>query len=352
MREASRNELIDGGVDLIQLRGERADVPAELADAGGRTCTALTSHARRSLDHQRSSRRSRARCRRKACTSDRMIFRSRRRARSSGANCWSGNRPTASTQAIAAEAEGADYIGFGPLFATPTKPDYPPIGLEEIRPGSSTRCRFRSSASAESSWRIFRKLSRLARRRVVIVSGLLQSCRHRRRHARAAKATARIDNRKSKIRIILCLFSLLVPSRSIPSRLRSKNMPIARRFRFLRRAGREFLLAGQTGRRRRRRFSGIGIRILEIAQDRRRRRAARDGQNLSLVGRIRLGHEHARNTIGRAQCLRTFPADAAGILSRNRFCSARQHRARVAIARARSDEAAAFRRRRHDGSVD
>jgi thiamine-phosphate pyrophosphorylase len=35
-------------------------------------------------------------------------------------------------QAVAAEREGADYIGFGPIFATPTKPDYPPIGLEEI----------------------------------------------------------------------------------------------------------------------------------------------------------------------------------------------------------------------------
>ena len=36
-------------------------------------------------------------------------------------------------QAVAAEAEGADYIGFGPLFATPTKPGRPAIGLEEIR---------------------------------------------------------------------------------------------------------------------------------------------------------------------------------------------------------------------------
>jgi len=36
-------------------------------------------------------------------------------------------------QAIAAEAEGADYIGFGPLFATPTKPGRPAIGLDEIR---------------------------------------------------------------------------------------------------------------------------------------------------------------------------------------------------------------------------
>ena len=36
-------------------------------------------------------------------------------------------------QARAAQREGADYIGFGPIFATPTKPDYAPIGLENIR---------------------------------------------------------------------------------------------------------------------------------------------------------------------------------------------------------------------------
>lgn len=36
-------------------------------------------------------------------------------------------------QAVAAEAEGADYIGFGPLFATPTKPGRRAIGLDEIR---------------------------------------------------------------------------------------------------------------------------------------------------------------------------------------------------------------------------
>jgi thiamine-phosphate pyrophosphorylase len=36
-------------------------------------------------------------------------------------------------QAIAAEREGADYIGFGPIFSTPTKPDYEPIGLSQIR---------------------------------------------------------------------------------------------------------------------------------------------------------------------------------------------------------------------------
>lgn len=36
-------------------------------------------------------------------------------------------------QAVAAVEEGADYIGFGPIFATPTKPDYTPIGRSDIR---------------------------------------------------------------------------------------------------------------------------------------------------------------------------------------------------------------------------
>ena len=36
-------------------------------------------------------------------------------------------------QAKAAERAGADYIGFGPLFATPTKKEYKPIGTGNIR---------------------------------------------------------------------------------------------------------------------------------------------------------------------------------------------------------------------------
>lgn len=36
-------------------------------------------------------------------------------------------------EAKAAQAEGADYIGVGPVFATPTKPDYPAVGLELLR---------------------------------------------------------------------------------------------------------------------------------------------------------------------------------------------------------------------------
>jgi thiamine-phosphate pyrophosphorylase len=36
-------------------------------------------------------------------------------------------------QAHAAQREGADYVGFGPIFATPTKPNYAPIGFSDIK---------------------------------------------------------------------------------------------------------------------------------------------------------------------------------------------------------------------------
>ena len=40
---------------------------------------------------------------------------------------------SASQAAAAATDSGTDYIGFGPLFPTATKPDRPAIGLDEIR---------------------------------------------------------------------------------------------------------------------------------------------------------------------------------------------------------------------------
>lgn len=46
-----------------------------------------------------------------------------------GENLLVGKSTHGLEQAVAAEREGADYIGVGPLFATPTKPDYVPVGL-------------------------------------------------------------------------------------------------------------------------------------------------------------------------------------------------------------------------------
>ena len=49
-----------------------------------------------------------------------------------GGKCFVGKSTHSLAQAVAAQAEGADYIGFGPLYATGTKPDYQPIGLHDI----------------------------------------------------------------------------------------------------------------------------------------------------------------------------------------------------------------------------
>lgn len=97
-------------------------------------------------------------------------------------------------QARRAEEDGADYIGFGPLFATPTKPDYAPIGLEEI-----------AAVHAAVGLPIFCiggiKLENLpaviaaGACRVVIVSGLLQAADV----AEYARSAKRLLNRKSEI---------------------------------------------------------------------------------------------------------------------------------------------------------
>lgn len=49
-----------------------------------------------------------------------------------GSACFVGRSTHGLAQAMTAMAEGADYIGFGPLYATGTKPNYTPIGLHDI----------------------------------------------------------------------------------------------------------------------------------------------------------------------------------------------------------------------------
>ncbi len=57
----------------------------------------------------------------------------RRLCRLAGRRLWIGKSTHSLAQALAAEKEGADYIGVGPIFGTPTKPDYKPVGVELIR---------------------------------------------------------------------------------------------------------------------------------------------------------------------------------------------------------------------------
>ena len=130
-RKRSSGELIRGGADLIQLRGKKQSL-AELTFLAEKLHR-LTSAAGVPLiinDHPEIARDVAAR--RPASRPGRC--RHRRRARKIvKRDCWIGKSTHSLAQAIAAVAEGADYIGFGPLFATPTKPEYQPIGTDDIR---------------------------------------------------------------------------------------------------------------------------------------------------------------------------------------------------------------------------
>ena len=50
-----------------------------------------------------------------------------------GSRKWVGISTHSLVQAKKAVEEGADYIGVGPVFKTPTKPGYPPVGVELVR---------------------------------------------------------------------------------------------------------------------------------------------------------------------------------------------------------------------------
>jgi len=91
-----------------------------------------------------------------------------------GANCAIGRSTHSVDQAIRAFYEGADYIGFGPIFATPTKPDYPPIGLGDIgRVHESVRIPIFCIGGIKLD--NLPQVIEAGARRVVIVSGLLQA---------------------------------------------------------------------------------------------------------------------------------------------------------------------------------
>jgi thiamine-phosphate pyrophosphorylase len=50
-----------------------------------------------------------------------------------GSSMWIGRSTHSFTEAMEAQGAGADYIGVGPIFPTPTKPDYPTVGVDLIR---------------------------------------------------------------------------------------------------------------------------------------------------------------------------------------------------------------------------
>ncbi len=122
-------QMVQAGVDLIQLRGkgksidELADLAAELHELTARSSTSLIVNDYGEIAGQVPVEGVHV------GQDDDTIELTRRKA---GREIVVGKSTHSLEQALAAQREGADYIGFGPIFATPTKPDYLPIGLAGI----------------------------------------------------------------------------------------------------------------------------------------------------------------------------------------------------------------------------
>jgi thiamine-phosphate pyrophosphorylase len=121
--------MIEGGVDLIQLRGkqrsidELVDLAAQLHKVTSRFSTPLIVN-----DHAEISAKVPVEGVHVGQDDDSIDVARKK----TGRNLFIGKSTHNFEQALAAQHEGADYIGFGPIFATPTKPDYQPIGLKQI----------------------------------------------------------------------------------------------------------------------------------------------------------------------------------------------------------------------------
>ena len=163
--------MVEGGVDLIQLRGKQQSIN-ELVDLASdlHKITCRSSVPLIVNDH--------AEVARKVSVEgvhvgqeDDSISLAREKA---GRTIVIGKSTHNLAQANAAQQESADYIGFGPIFATPTKPDYAPIGLTEI---AAVHVDVRTPIFCIGGIKIdnLEQVIAAGARRVAIVSGLLKA---------------------------------------------------------------------------------------------------------------------------------------------------------------------------------
>jgi thiamine-phosphate pyrophosphorylase len=131
-RDAARivAQMIEGGVDLIQLRGkeksisELMELSAELHELTVQSFTPLIVNDYAEIARQVPVEGVHV------GQDDAPIEIVRQKA---AREILVGKSTHSLEQARSAQREGADYIGLGPVFTTPTKPDYPAIGLHHIR---------------------------------------------------------------------------------------------------------------------------------------------------------------------------------------------------------------------------
>jgi len=175
--------MIDGDVDLIQLRAKEHSVE-EIVDLAGKLHQ-VTSAAGVPLivnDHAEVAAKVPVEGVHLGQDDDSLAH-ARKKA---GRHVLVGKSTHSLEQAVEAEREGADYVGFGPIFATPTKPDYQPIGLTGIK-------RVHNEITVPTFCIGGIKIDNLGQviaagaRRVAIVSGLLKAPNIA-KYARACKA--------------------------------------------------------------------------------------------------------------------------------------------------------------------
>ena len=163
--------MIKGGVDLIQLRGKKQSID-ELVDLAEKLHE-LTSQSATPVvvnDYAEIARRVPVEGVHVGQDDDSIAVARRKAER----GVVVGKSTHGLKQARAAQSEGADYIGFGPIFSTPTKPDYEPVGFMDV-----------ARVHEEVSLPIFciggikidnvEQLIAAGARRVAIVSGLLKA---------------------------------------------------------------------------------------------------------------------------------------------------------------------------------
>jgi thiamine-phosphate pyrophosphorylase len=123
-------QLLQGGVDILQLRAKEHSKSEIVQFAGA--MLPLTRAAQVPLilnDHADLLREVDA----EGCHVGQEDFRIAEARELAGRDCIVGKSTHTLAQARQAEREGANYIGFGPLFPTGTKPTAKAVGLAEIR---------------------------------------------------------------------------------------------------------------------------------------------------------------------------------------------------------------------------
>ena len=98
----------------------------------------------------------------------------RRLCQRTAGHLWIGKSTHSVAQIKSGETEGADYLAVGPVFETPTKPDYPPVGFELVR-YAARFCRIPFVAIGGVHQKNIGEVLRAGARRVAVVRAIFAS---------------------------------------------------------------------------------------------------------------------------------------------------------------------------------